>query len=257
MNRNIFIYLTILTLFSACKKDSNTAAPTVSFTFSHKTADLIQMATTDTTMLISSVSGATSANWDLGDGRQSTEKELVLSYPKSGTYTVSLSAKATNGKTITVSKKVMVLDRVLKNIIIDKVYWNTTDPSFSQAGWPLTNTADIYVKIQRLQGNDIHEGGFVPGAPVIYTSQVITNVSSSTTNPIIIKVSPKVVLEKTLLPRTYLISLIAKNASGEYVLFSNQYSGSNQIIKAENFAKNNFIVSTSFYSSMDLICDFE
>jgi PKD repeat protein len=257
MKRIKYLILTILSLSIACKKEIDTAAPTAGFTFSHNTTDQMRLATSDTTTLISTVAGATSLSWDLGDGRKSSDKQLVLSYPKSGTYTVTLTAVASNGKTNSVLKTVTVLDRVLKNIVIGKVYWNTTDPYFAQAGWPLTNTADIYVKIQQLQGNDIYQGGFAPNAPVIYTSPVVTNVSSNTTSPITIAVSPKVVLEKNLLDRKYLISLIARNATGEYVLFSNWYSGSNQIIKADNLAKNTFVINTAFFSSMDLNLDFE
>jgi PKD repeat protein len=257
--KKLSIIFSLVILFAACKKESGqNAAPKADFTFSHNTTAELRLGTTDTTMLISSVSNTSIINWDLGDGRKSTEKNLVLSYPKSGTYTVKLIAQSNNGKTVTVSKKVTVLDRVLKTIVIDKVYWNTTDAQFAQAGWPLTNAADIYVKIQQLQGDAIfNNDGFVLNAPVVYESPVVKNVSSSTTDPITINVTPKVILDKSLVQRRYVFSLIAKNTTGEYVLFSNWYSGSGQMVTEDSITKNMFIIHTSFFSSMTLFLDFE
>lgn len=253
------IILLLAILFVACKKEKSQPLPTADFTFSHNTTNELRLGTTDTTMLIGSINNAFSISWDLGDGRKSIEKSLVLAYQKSGVYTVKLSARSSDGQSVTVSKKVTVLDRVLKTIVINKVYWNNTDLQFAQAGWPLTNTADIYVKIQQLQGNDVYvKGGFVPNAPVIYESPVIKNVPSSTTTPLTIKVTPKVILDKPLvLKSTYLISLIAKNTTGEYVLFSNWFSGSEQMVRSDSITKNTFTIYTSFFSSMDLYLDFE
>lgn len=250
--------LLLCMLFVACKKES--AAPTAGFTFGGKAANQLRLATADTTTLTSTSSGAASVSWDLGDGRKSADRQLVLSYPKSGTYTVTLTTTGSNGKTSSVSKQVTVLDRVLKNIVINKVYWNYTDPFYAQAGWPLTPTADLYVKIQQQQDNDVSAGGSHPNATVIYTSPVISNVVSDTSTPITIAVSSKVIFEKPYLDVSnpkYIISLIARNKTGEYTLFSNRYSGANQIIMADDLAKNTFIFNTSFFSSLDLNFDFE
>ncbi len=212
-------------------------------------------------MLASAVSAAANAasiSWDLGDGRTSTENRVVLSYPKAGTYMVTLSAKASDGTIATSTKKVTVLDRVLKNIVINNIYWNTTDAMYAEAGWPLTEKADIYVKIQLLADKQFPAGSFTPDAPVVYTSPVLTNIAKVTTTPLAINVSGKVALDRDLLlDRRYLISLIAKNSTGEYVLVNNWYSGSYQSIREDNIAKNTFVVSTGLFSSMDMNFDFE
>jgi PKD repeat protein len=257
--KKISTLLVIGVLFAACKKDKpSPPPPNAGFTFSGQATSEYRLVANDTTTLLSSVTNATNLNWNLGDGRTSTENKLVLSYPKSGVYTVTLTATSKDGQKATISKKVTVLDLVLKNITINKVFWNTTDPQYAEAGWPLTNTADVYVKIQQLQGNDVFQGGFAPNAPVVYTSPVLKNIPSVSDDAKTINVSSKIVLNKaSLVKGNYLISLIAKNTNGEYVLFSNLYSGSEQLVKADDLSKNIMTVRTSFFSSLDLNFDFE
>ncbi len=253
--KRIITALIFATLFASCKKENNTAQPTADFTFSHNNATAFRLATTDTTMLISSVSNASSISWDLGDGRKSTDNQLVLSYPKSGTYNVILTAQASNGKTVTVSKKVTVLDRVLKNIVINKIYWNNTDAMYAKAGWPLTDTADVYVKIQQFPSNTY---GPIASLVTLYTSPSIKNVFKTSNSQYNINVPPKIILDKTLLlNRAYVVSVIAKNASGEYELYSNLWSGSSCGIITDNLTQDLFTIRTSFISSFDLNFDFE
>lgn len=254
MKKNI-IALIFATLFASCKKENNSVQPSADFTFSHNNTTAFRLATTDTTMLISSVTNATSLSWDLGDGRKSTNNKLVLSYPKSGVYTVTLTAQASNGKTVTVSKTVTVLDRVLKNIVIDKVYWNNTDAQFKGAGWPPTDTADIYVKIQQFPGNT---RGLTSSLVTLYTSPLIKKVFKDSNSQYYISVPPKIILDKMLLLHTvYVISLVAKNSTGEYELFSNLWGGSSCGAVTDNLAQNLFTVRATFFTSVNLNFDFE
>ena len=256
MKKTLLTLATVL-LLAACKKDNGPVLQ-AGFTFNGSPANELLLGTNDATELRATINTASTISWDLGDGRTSAKNNVELSYAKAGTYTVNFTAQSNTGQIVTVSKKVTVLDRVLKSIVIDKVYWNTTDAQFAQAGWPLTNTADIYVRIQQLQGNDTYNGGFAPNAPVIYESAVVKNVSSSSTTPITLTVPQKLVLDKLVLDnRMYLISLVAKNAAGEYMLVSNRYSGANQVVKKEDIAQNTSIVNVSLFSSMNLVFDFE
>lgn len=257
MNKLLFTLMLVI-LFTACKKDSNTLPPTASFTFSHNQANEFSLVTTDTTMLISSVENASSVNWDLGDGRTAESKQLVLSYPKSGTYTVTLTAKAQNGTQVNVSKKVKVLDRVLKEINIKRVYWSL-DPNYRDTFWPLTATADVYLKIQLLKtGEESYEPPYPPNAETIYTSPVIKNVGNSGKESYGFVLKDKIVLEKKLLEdRRYLITLVAKNASGEYWLTSNNASGANQTINFTRSYVNGLVVNLSFFSEIEMYLNFE
>lgn len=258
--KRILFSLAIVAIFTSCKKENNPPKPTAGFSFARNTsAEAISLGSGDTAAVVSNATNAASISWDLGDGRTSADSKVLLSYPNAGTYTITLSAKAVDGTIVTSTKKVTVLDRVLKNIVINEVYWNNTDATYKDAGWPLTETADIYVKIQQLQGNEVYlPNGVVQNAPVIYTSPIIANVAKNTTTPLQINVSGKVVLDKTVLDNyKYVISLVAKNASGEYVLFNNHYSGSEQMTKADDITKNQFVVKTDFFSSMTLNAEFE
>lgn len=250
--------IVLIALFTSCKKDSNTLPPTVDFTFSNNKTKELSLLTTETTTLISSVENASSVSWNLGDGRTSDSTQLTLSYPKSGTYNITLTAKAKDGKEITVSKKVKVLDRVLREINIKRIFWSL-DPQSRDTNWPLTANADVYLKIQLLQkGEESFRGPYPPNAQVIYNSPVIKNVSNSGKESYGFVLKDKIVLEKKLLEdRRYLITLVAKNESGEYWITSNRASGASQTI---NYIRPNFnglIVNLSLISEIEMYLDFE
>lgn len=250
--------LFLTAMIAACKKEKTSISPSADFTFGSQTSDGYRLVANDTVTLNNSVKNAASISWDLGDGRKSTENKPVLSYPKAGVYTVTLTATSKDGQKVTASKKVTILNLVLKSIVINNVFWNNTDNQYADAGWPLTNSADIYVKIQKLQGNDVFLNGFVPNAPVIYSSPLQKDVAKVTNDPKTINVSSEVILDKAALVKgSYVISLIAKNTTGEYVLFSNLYGGSELLVKNDDLSKNTFRLTTSFFSSVDLNCDFE
>lgn len=255
-----FLFAIILAAaFTACKKEEKgLISPVTNFHFSRSNADEIRIGTTDTAGLISLATNASSISWDLGDGRTLAEPKPVISYTKPGTYTIILTAKASNGAVSTATKKIIVLDRVLKNIVINNVFWNNTDARFAEAGWPLTDAADIYVKIQRLDANQFPSGIFSPNAPVVYQSSALTNIYKVTNTSLSINVTGKIVLDHVpLLDRRYIINLMAKNTAGEYVLVNNWFSGSYQSITVDDITKNTFVVNVGLLSAMALNFDFE
>ncbi|OOQ60501.1 PKD domain-containing protein [Mucilaginibacter pedocola] len=257
--KKTLLALAFAAILTSCKKEHTPPPATSNFSFASTTNDAIRIGVGDTASVISMSSNASSISWDLGDGRTSTESRPVLSYQSSGTYRVTLTAKGSDGKMVSSTKTVTVLDRVLKNIVIDKVIWVNDDPRFSEAYWPLTDSAEVYVQIQkRVPGDSYLPTGFFPNSPVLYTSPVIAKVSKNTTTPLFINVAGKVILEKAILDeRGYVLSLIAKNKSGEYMLFNNWYSGANQLTQSDDLNKNIFRVHTSFFSEMTLNFDFE
>jgi PKD repeat protein len=187
---------------------------------------------------------------------------VVLTYPTAGTYTVKLTATNEAGQTSVSSKTVRVVDRVLKNIVLDQVYWNpipSRDPNFNVT-WPTTPTADVYVQIQEwTSGTTFPSSGLVLGAPILFTSAVIPAVNYDTSTPIRIVVPARFVFDKRKFQqRKYILSLLARNAEGTYCLFSNVFSGSGATITAESLARNEFNVTTSFSrNSVAFNCTFE
>lgn len=256
--KRILLVLILAGSLAACKKEVAKPVPVSNFSFARSTAAEIRMGATDTAKLISTATNASSISWDFGDGNSSTEAQPIISYAKAGTYKVTLTAKASDGTIATSTKTVTVLERVLKNIVINNIYWNNTDAMYAEAGWPKTDNADIYVKIQLLAPKQFPAGSFTPDAPVVYQSPVLGNIAKVTNTPLNINVDGKIVLDRVpLLDRRYLISLVAKNSTGEYVLVNNWYSGSYQSIQQDDITKNAFQVTTGLFSNMALNFDFE
>lgn len=237
------------------------------FTFRNETTSTFVMATYDTCSLINRSQNLRSVMWNLGDGRLSNERNVILSYDKSGIYDITLTITGQDGQETKVSKKVIVKDRVLRSIDISKIYWEE-----NINGWPATTKADIYLQIQKYTDTTMTTGYLCLNCPVLYSSTLIKGVDRTTNAPITIPVTEKVVIDKNLIVdkdmskfavpaninKAYLISLMAKDASGNvYCLQSNRGGGTYFGVLNENFAMNKFILQIGPFSDYKLICDFE
>lgn len=254
------LFCICLTIFFACKKDDsgNLVSVVTNFSLGGDSSQILRIPTQDQRLLETSItSSIESISWDLGDGRQLTGNNINVSYPKSGTYKLKLSFKSANGKISTVEKTIIVLDRVLKQIVINRAYWNTTDSSKIWMQWPKSDSADLYVKIQKLTGNDEYVGSSVPSAPSIYTSDIISNAHKSGTESFTLNVSPEVIIDmETFSKHQYIITLMAKDTDREHILFNTLYSGAGTRLY-QNFSQNKFSITATFFSSIDLLCTFE
>jgi PKD repeat protein len=245
-------------LFACSAEDVD---PVADFTFRDETTSTFVMATYDTCSLVNRSRNGQSVSWNLGDGRSSNDRNVVLFYEKSGTYDVTLTITGKDGQETTVSKTVTVKDRVLRSIEISKVYWEE-----NINGWPATSKADIYLQIQKYTDAAMTEGFLCANCPVLYTSPVVQEVEHSTISPITIPVTEKIIIDKRMikfadpenLDNAYLISLMAKDENGnEYCLQSNRGGGTYFGVLTENFAGNEFIVQNGPFSDYRLVCDFE
>ena len=261
--KHIYLLLGIILSLYACRKE--TISPQADFSFRNDTASVFKMATWDTCTLFDHSLNADSSYWNTGNDTIVKGRKIVLSYPKSGTYTVTLTTKNNNGRIDSVSKKVIVLDRVLKKVIIKSIYWDTIPnriPNFN-ATWPTTSYADVYVLIQNMKvGNEVHfpgPGGLAPDLPVIYKSPVLPH-QYCNQNPLSLEipVPGKVIMEKPGFGwGGYLVSMIAENAKGPYCLFSNMWSGSTFGIWVEDFANNRFMFKAGLFSFVEFECVYE
>jgi hypothetical protein len=234
------------------------------------TLSILKIGTSDEFKVTSKTANADSIVWDFGDGRTSKDSSVLLSYPKSGTYTISLTAKNRDGSTSTSDKKVIVLDRVLKKIVIDRVIWDSTDVAF---GWPPSNKVDIYFQIQMFTNSAMGNPGIYDQCPILFTSSIIKNVNNQYGKnvikaPIEIPIFEKVIIDKNLavwpsinkVNHAYLFSLMAKDLSGKtYSLINSGYlgSGGGFGISCDNIELNNYTVQILYYSSFKLVCEFE
>lgn len=261
--KHVFTTLLISCIFFiGCKKDL-IKVPTADFSFGGDTSAVYKMATYDTCTLINTSANSDSSYWDMGNGITSTDKNLVLTYARSGTYNIRLTVKNKDGRETSTIKKVIILDRVLKKIIIEKVYWDTIPnniPNFNSV-WPTSATADVFVQVQKFSWNDsiVPYSGLMPNSPILYKSPAIPNVSNNTSKSFEIDVPNKLIVDKKMiLDRTFAISLMATDSNKiTYNLQNSLASGCNFGIQKEDFSNNEFVVICNLFSSVRFYCDYE
>ncbi|MGN6602609.1 MAG: PKD domain-containing protein [Ginsengibacter sp.] len=263
MKHILFAFLFYSFLLASCKKEiTKLQAPQASFSFRGDSTDLFTMVTNDTCTLINNSVNADSSFWDLGNGDFSKKKNVVLSYSTHGTYNIKLTVTNSAGQRTSVIKTVKVVDRVLRKIIINKVYWDTIPnhiPYFNY-NWPTSSTADVYVQIQQYrEGDSTAPYSLLPESPILYKSPVINNLYCNTSTPVVINVPGRIVVDKNMiLNGTFRVFLLAKDSNNVvYNLQSTFESGVSFGIREENLQKNKFILFFSLTSSVEFDCDFE
>ncbi|HLZ87083.1 MAG TPA: hypothetical protein VKQ52_07585, partial [Puia sp.] len=191
----------------------------------------------------------------------------TLWYPKAGTYTLTLTAKNKDGVKSTVSKKVKVLDRVMKQVLVTGL-----TPFFWPVGHSLDH-ANIWVVI-RLGANDVHypipSGANISfDAPIIYQSAVINGVDSTRLpyafdlpGKMIVNFPAMAVRSEIGLGYTgvgYGLELYAQDAGGTYLLSSSyaaMYIGQSGSITwpVADYTRDIFIMR---YANVSIVCDYE
>ncbi len=263
-NNLIFLAITIL-IINGCNKDKTVVKPISSFSFQNDTLNTLKVATSDSFALTNTSKNADSIFWDFGDGRTSKENNFFLSYPKSGSYTIKLTTKNNDGQKSTISKNVIVLDRIIKNIEIAYVQWDSTNLS---EGWPASYKVDIYFQIQ-MYNNDTKKLGIYPNCPVLFTSPIVKNVNNHFYPPLYpaieIPITEKFVIDRKMvvdlnmntLNKSYLFSVMAKDSNGKVYCLVNNIDYGAGILDNEDFTSNSYTIGLYWLTSFKLICDFE
>jgi PKD repeat protein len=263
MRKNLFIVLLFIFSVSSCRKSSISVEPLASFSIDGDSSGNFTTATYSGFTLMNKSVNAASYIWDVGDGRTSGDKDLAISYPKSGTYKVTLTAINTDGKKSVVSKTIKVLDRVLKQIVIPSLNFKSA-LGFFNATYP-SNTANVWVEIQQAAPGSwdypiLSTGAF--DVPVVFKSPVASNVNSNSV-PIVLNIAEKFVIDFPTLVGTqpagmgYGFNLYAQDATGTYLLTSSYGSGiGNSAIG--DMRHNTFTITTGFEGSEIILnCDYE
>lgn len=264
MNRALFFLILVVLSISACKKDSSSPiTPIARFTFDGDTSHSLTIGPYDQYSLINASTNSDSFIWDLGNGNTSKDKETVLSYPKSGTYTVTLTSINRNGNKSVASKSVKVVDPILKQVVIKTLNWNSGWGR--PTTWPKFTKANVWVEIVKAEPNQdypvLSNGTF--DAPVIYKSRVASNVDSSVA-PLIFDIPQKIVIDIPTLTlkygyrgRGYGFNLYVQDATGTYLLSSNFWSGVESNYRG-SIPNNKFTISTGILgSSIDFHGNYE
>ncbi len=175
-------YVLIFCLLAAgCKKNSgaiSSPAPIAGFaTTADTTGGSITLATYDQYLLTNNSINADSFYWDFGNDSSSSLQTPVLWYSRSGTYTLSLTVKNKDGVKNTVTRKVRVLDRFMKQVVITGF-----NPDYLPIGHSLAN-ANIWAVI-RLGENGVSyplptANNQSLNAPIIYQTPVVSGADST------------------------------------------------------------------------------
>jgi hypothetical protein len=243
----------VLILLSGCEETTN---PVSQFSFQNNLNAIVDtetfgMGTDDVCTLVNESKDAAVYLWDFGDGRTSSDMSPQVSYENSGTYTVTLTATSPTGEKSSLSKTIVVKERVLKFITIDRVHWDTNNSN----GWPTSPKADLFLQIKMFTDLQTAPNFTYPNCPVIFTSEKITNVNHQTYT------SRKPLIQTALpehLGNAYLFSINAEDEDGNlYCIQNNTGGGSYFGILKEDFSANEFIVQNGPFASYTLHCEFE
>jgi PKD repeat protein len=264
MRIKLMILSILLVAIYSCSKER--LEPISSFNLGTDTISTLKVATFDEFWVTSKSINADSVLWDFGDGRISRDTAVWISYPKSGIYTIKLIAKNIFGDFSESSKKVIVLDRVLKRVEIPWVSWDITNTT---EGWPISaSSVDIYFQIQMFTDNTTDPVGIYPNCPVLYTSSVVKNISNNTyrsENPIVIQLDQKFTINKEYVRhpfgnynKAYLFSIMAKDSNGKiYCLTSSAVVGTAYGFSKNSLSENIFTIVGGIATSFHLIGIFE
>jgi len=258
-NKLILMAITSL-IFVSCEKDL--LIPVSSFRINSDTLSVLKIATSDEFDLTNKSINSDSLFWDFGDGRTSNDSTVRLSYPKSGTYILKLTVKSKDGETSVSSKKVIVLDRVLRSVEIDNVDW---DPKNLSEAWPGSDKADIFFQMQMFTNDSLDSKYLYPKCPVLYTSYVVKNVPNHYYQKTVITITTKIIIEKNFvkfapgnLNNAYLFSIMAIDSNGKiYRLANNASYGFGFGFREVDLSKNICTISGGYLTNFKLICDFE
>jgi len=260
MKTKVLILSILSLLLISCEK--NMIEPISSFKINGDTISIIKIATTDEINVSSKSINSDSLFWNFGDGRTSNDSVFQLSYKKSGTYTLILTAKNNDGQTSITTKKVIVQDRVLKGIEIDNVDW---DPTNLTEPWPRCDTVDVFFQMQLFSNDTLDANHLYSKCPILYTSSVVKNIYNHYTQQIYIPITSKIIIEKNLvqfapgnLNNAYLFSIMAKDSKGKlYSLVNNAASGFGFGFSKDDISTNSCIISGGYMTNYKLICDYE
>ncbi len=224
--------------------------------------------THDALVLRNQSTNADSILWNFGNGKTVTDNNALLTYDTAGNYIVSLTAFNKNGTRSTLSKKITVLERVLKGFSIKNLDINKFAPN--QSGLPVFTKINLWLAIKFSHSNsDVFTPNGDISAPIVYKSPIFSDIDSSFHSNLQFTLAgtDKVVIncpvnnyDYTSVGRGVIINLYGQDNSGTYLLLSSAWGGI-QVLNSGNPAHaKNFGLQTSAAGSptkIELDCNYE
>ncbi|HEX8507787.1 MAG TPA: PKD domain-containing protein [Hymenobacter sp.] len=256
---------------AGCKKDSIPAPPAPVARFDvvgTATADVITVGTYDPIQVKNTSANAVAYEWTLGNDSTKTGRNPGLfRYPKAGTYTLTLTARDASGQKATASRRVKVLDRVIKQIVV-------VGTRFENASVPNAFSALAVRAVLRLaptgQSYPTPSSPYASyDAPIIFQSPLLP-LSPNTQFPYTIPVPGKLVLDYAALNaqfttqwgyagKGYGLELYVLDATKSYLASSSyealyRSQAGNISIRVADISRNLFVAQ---YSNIQVVCAYE
>jgi hypothetical protein len=243
--KNFYVLICMMALATlSCKKSDPLPAPTAGFELA------LAIATQGATFTpLNTSQNATSYLWDFGDGTTSTEKAPTFKLVTIGDHKISLTVTNADGTTRTSSKNVRIVAPIITSITITNLQ-NWEGANFSSL--KKFSGGDVWVEIKKSKTNagyDYYPDGSYD-YPLFYKSPVV-NVPAKITQPIVIAITDKVVLDgdPTLSDERYSFNLYVKDAAGVHMLFTSDFMGS---LYPDSFFNNSYSWKSSFSVGVEL-----
>lgn len=157
-----------------------------------------------------------SYRWDFGNGITSTEREPTFDYAKSGNYTITLTVNSASGESRAITKRISIVDRVLKKVVLQSLAWNAMG---ELPAWSDNKSAGVRIAI----GNGSAGSAPLSVTALLYQSDLLENVSPATA-PIELSV-PGTRIINPLDLASLIINLYGVDDTGQYLSYSSRGSG--------------------------------
>jgi hypothetical protein len=211
--------------------------------------------------------------WTLGnDSTTKASNPGVLRYPKSGTYSLTLTVQNSSGQKSSASRTVKVLDRVIKKVVVlGTRFENVSQPH-------LFTNPDVQAVLRLGPDGVTYPNPELTGlyasynAPIVFKSPVVSTVTSAQF-PLTFEVPGKLVLDFAALTAAppinsklgrysgvgYGLELYVQDATGTYLASSSYQAiyrpqAGSITWPVADIKKNQFIAQ---YSNIQLVCDYE
>jgi PKD repeat protein len=273
MNQRFLLFAAALLGLAACKKDGSPSLPAPVASFSVvgvAAADVVTVGTYDPIQVANQSANAASYVWTLGNDSTKTASDPgLLRYPKSGMYTLTLTAKSADGQKSSASRTVKVLDRVIKQVVVlGTRFENTPTPHL------ITNpTVQAVLRLGPDRATyPMPTGTYVSyEAPVVFKTPLVPNVTDAQF-PLTFEVPGKLVLDFAALNAGainlkvggytgvgYGLELYVQDGTGTYLASSSyqtiyRSSAGSITWPVADIKKNRFVAQ---YSNVQVVCDYE
>ena len=242
--------------------------PVAKFTFTSDISDVLTVATYDNVYVTDQSVNAATYRWDYGNDSIRTTANPRFYYTKPGTYTLTLAVQNRSKQTASVSKKVRVLERVIKQVAI-------VDLADRVGSLQRTLVNPLYWVVIRVGANGVNyptQSKANPSfdAPIVYESLKVSGLTSAAL-PYVFTLPNKLVVDYPALAYYpfgtklgysgvgYGLELYGQDATGTYLLstsYQPYYRSQEGSIGGvgTDLQKNIF---TAVYGNVRLIGDFE